>query len=87
MYAATLWVLLLRWASAAETICSVDKCPNPAFGPDGAMLRPTFMLFGDSITQKSFAEGGWGAHLANEYQRKVREQNTIVHLALHTVSQ
>lgn len=30
------------------------------------------MLFGDSITQQSFAEGGWGARLADAYARKVR---------------
>ena len=35
-----------------------------------AMFRPQFLLFGDSITQKSFAHGGWGAALANAYQRK-----------------
>ena len=41
------------------------------------MLRPSFILFGDSLTQKSFGEGGWGARLADAYQRKVRQQNTI----------
>ena len=25
-----------------------------------APLRPEFLLFGDSITQQSFGEGGWG---------------------------
>ncbi|KAK9915119.1 hypothetical protein WJX75_004950 [Coccomyxa subellipsoidea] len=35
------------------------------------MLRPQFVLFGDSLTQKSFDEGGWAGRLANEYQRKV----------------
>ncbi|GAB4816964.1 hypothetical protein N2152v2_004010 [Parachlorella kessleri] len=35
------------------------------------MYRPQFLLFGDSITQRSFQYGGWGAHLANAYQRKV----------------
>ena len=34
------------------------------------MLRPQFHLFGDSLTQKSFSVGGWGARLANSYQRK-----------------
>lgn len=41
------------------------------------MLRPSFVLFGDSLTQRSFGEGGWGARLADAYQRKVRQQNTI----------
>lgn len=27
------------------------------------------MLFGDSITEEAFGEGGWGAHLANHYSR------------------
>ena len=31
--------------------------------------RPQIILFGDSITQFSFQTGGWGAALANEYQR------------------
>ncbi|BDA43364.1 Isoamyl acetate-hydrolyzing esterase 1 homolog [Coccomyxa sp. Obi] len=35
------------------------------------MLRPQFVLFGDSLTQRSFDEGGWGGRLASEYQRKV----------------
>lgn len=35
------------------------------------MARPRFVLFGDSLTQRSFDEGGWGAKLASLYQRKV----------------
>lgn len=34
-------------------------------------LRPQFVLFGDSITQKSFGPGGWGGALADAYQRRV----------------
>ena len=33
--------------------------------------RPQFVLFGSSITQFSFANGGWGAILADVYARKV----------------
>ena len=33
--------------------------------------RPAFVLFGDSITQKSFGPGGWAAVLADAYQRRV----------------
>ena len=34
--------------------------------------RPQFVLFGDSITQKSFApERGWGTTIADVYQRRV----------------
>lgn len=35
------------------------------------MFRPNFILIGDSITQKSFSVGGWGAAFSNTYQRKV----------------
>jgi hypothetical protein len=35
-----------------------------------AKLRPHFVLFGDSITQHSFANEGWGAALADLYSRK-----------------
>jgi hypothetical protein len=34
-------------------------------------LRPQFVLFGDSITQLSFENGGWGAALAALYSRQV----------------
>lgn len=33
-------------------------------------VRPQIVLFGDSITQQSFGEGGWGAALANAYSRQ-----------------
>eukprot|EP00798_Chlamydomonas_sp_ICE-L_P006097 gene6097-2694_t len=33
--------------------------------------RPKFILFGDSLTQRSMSsEGGWGAALAHNYGRK-----------------
>ncbi|KAJ7361793.1 isoamyl acetate-hydrolyzing esterase [Desmophyllum pertusum] len=35
-----------------------------------AKLFPKIVLFGDSITQESFSEGGWGAAIADHYQRK-----------------
>jgi hypothetical protein len=35
------------------------------------LLRPQFVLFGDSITQQSFEDGGWGAALAALYARQV----------------
>ncbi|XP_061363457.1 GDSL esterase/lipase At5g45920 [Gastrolobium bilobum] len=34
-------------------------------------MRPKIYLFGDSITEASFAEGGWGASLANHFSRTV----------------
>uniref|UniRef100_A0A0A9D940 Uncharacterized protein n=1 Tax=Arundo donax TaxID=35708 RepID=A0A0A9D940_ARUDO len=33
--------------------------------------RPVFVLFGSSIVQYSFSNGGWGAALADIYARKV----------------
>jgi hypothetical protein len=34
--------------------------------------RPVIVLFGSSIVQYSFSNGGWGAILADIYARKVR---------------
>lgn len=34
-------------------------------------LRPQWVLFGDSITQRAFSPGGWAGLLADAYQRKV----------------
>ncbi|OIV97138.1 hypothetical protein TanjilG_00167 [Lupinus angustifolius] len=34
-------------------------------------MRPKIYLFGDSITEDSFSEGGWGASLANHFSRTV----------------
>ncbi|KAF4393067.1 hypothetical protein F8388_012576 [Cannabis sativa] len=34
-------------------------------------MRPKFYLFGDSITEESFGDGGWGASLANHFSRTV----------------
>lgn len=31
------------------------------------LVRPSIVLFGDSITQHSFAKNGWAAALANDY--------------------
>ena len=36
-----------------------------------SVKRSQFILFGDSITQWSFSVGGWGALLADRYQRRV----------------
>lgn len=35
-----------------------------------AIMRPQFVLFGDSITEQSFRQGGWGSALADRYCRK-----------------
>jgi lysophospholipase L1-like esterase len=33
-------------------------------------MRPRLVLFGDSITEQSFATGGWGAALADHFARQ-----------------
>uniref|UniRef100_A0A453EEL3 SGNH hydrolase-type esterase domain-containing protein n=1 Tax=Aegilops tauschii subsp. strangulata TaxID=200361 RepID=A0A453EEL3_AEGTS len=38
-------------------------------------MRPRLVLFGDSITEQSFAPGGWGAALAEHFARQVRPQH------------
>lgn len=34
-------------------------------------MRPKIYLFGDSITEESFGDGGWGSSLANHFSRTV----------------
>lgn len=34
-------------------------------------MRPNIVLFGDSITEESFSDGGWGANLAHHFSRTV----------------
>ncbi|KAH8960365.1 hypothetical protein BDL97_06G128300 [Sphagnum fallax] len=41
-------------------------------------LRPQFVLFGDSITQLSFENGGWGAALAALYSRQLSSPPDVV---------
>ena len=48
--------------------------PGPALPPLPLPRRKRFVLFGDSITQQSFAQGGWGALLADAYARKVKRR-------------
>jgi hypothetical protein len=40
------------------------------FGPRPCLDWPRLILFGDSLTQYSFSEGGWGAMLAHKLQRR-----------------
>ena len=55
--------------------------------------RALILLLGDSITQLSFSAGnaGWGAHLADQYQRRAdgesylsRSHHYFVSLTLHS---
>ena len=44
--------------------------------------RPVFVLFGSSIVQYSFSNGGWGATLADIYARKVLPSVLLLPLLL-----
>jgi hypothetical protein len=51
-------------------------------------LRPLFVLFGDSITQRGCSPGGWASRLADRYARRVDVLNRgysgyNTHLATH----
>ncbi|CAH2047443.1 unnamed protein product, partial [Thlaspi arvense] len=41
-------------------------------------MRPKIFLFGDSITEESFSDGGWGASLADLLRRKNRWPQTVI---------
>ena len=58
--------------SAVEVIGQQGGTPQIAGTCDWMdSTRPTFELFGDSITQRGFEQGGWTARLANSYTRRV----------------
>jgi hypothetical protein len=40
-------------------------------------MRPKIYLYGDSITEESFGDGGWGASLSHHFSRTV-----IIHFFL-----
>lgn len=35
------------------------------------MLRPYWVILGDSLTQRAFEPSGWGAAVANQYARSI----------------
>lgn len=49
---------------------------KPMVGPG----RPQIVLFGSSIVQYSFSDGGWGATLANIYSRTVCDPLSLTDL-------
>lgn len=65
-------LLLCFWRPSV----ALDVCEAPS------MLRPRFVLFGDSLTQRSFENGGFGAGLTNAYQRQVRPQALSIRLSV-----
>lgn len=42
-------------------------------------MRPKIYLFGDSITEESFGDGGWGASVAHHFSRSVTHTYTHTH--------
>jgi hypothetical protein len=48
--------------------------------------RPVFVLFGSSIVQYSFSNGGWGAALADIYARKVIQSCSSYYFLISIVS-
>ncbi|CAI5460988.1 unnamed protein product [Closterium sp. Yama58-4] len=58
-------------ATTAEASARVAHVMSPPPAAASHWFRPAFVLFGDSLTQRSFAGGGWGAALQNLYARKV----------------
>ena len=70
-------ILLLSASSRVRLVAGHQADQEICRNPESNMLRPQFVLFGDSLTQRSFDEGGWGARLASEYQRKVRSRHVL----------
>ena len=61
-------LLVLSLATAVEE----GFCPTVMdLGTLKPGVRPAFVLFGDSLTQRSYEEGGWGASMTHHYARKV----------------
>lgn len=56
----------LKGTLSARTSCGVHCAGVSTASPS---RRPTILLFGDSNTQKSFSEYGWGAGLYNWFHR------------------
>jgi isoamyl acetate esterase len=54
--------------SATTTTIATMASPTPTSSAPPQSRRPTILLLGDSLTQLSFE--GWGATLANVYQRR-----------------
>lgn len=71
------WILIGWLISTVISLASHPACYLPVkeskrLALPAMDLRPRFVLFGDSLSQRSFEPGGWGAALQNRYARKVR---------------
>lgn len=45
---------------------------RPDDNMDSVLQRPKIVLFGDSLTERSFDTSGWGTVLQSNYSRRVR---------------
>jgi lysophospholipase L1-like esterase len=60
-------IAIFSWIAAViVTLVTTTTASNTK---SSMLVRPEFVLLGDSITQQSFQPGGWGAAVACEYQR------------------
>lgn len=51
---------------------------RPDNSMDTLLQRPKIVLFGDSLTERSFDTGGWGAVVQSKYSRRVSTREPIV---------
>lgn len=63
-------VLRTRWSSGFVFNLIASTFTTSTMATPNGKVWPKVVLFGDSITQGSFEEGGWGAAAANVLQRK-----------------
>ncbi len=68
------WILLTALAilPIVYFYTTLQRLPKMATSETQIVLhRPKIVIFGDSLTERSFDQGGWGAALQHNYSRKV----------------
>ncbi|WIA38794.1 hypothetical protein OEZ86_002081 [Tetradesmus obliquus] len=68
--AAWLLAVSLQLLLAPQQASAASQALTAADAADQSLFKPMFVLVGDSITEFSFEEGGWGIQLAELYKRK-----------------
>lgn len=66
-------ISLIISAAGDDKLCPVERRHANARKPHQAcrMQRLHFVFFGDSLTERGFERGGWGAGMTDLYRRKV----------------
>lgn len=68
------WIILLSKSShrSSNFSCAYQSytANMPLSGP-WTVHRPKWILFGDSLTERSLGFGGWGSSLAHQYYRRI----------------